>query len=108
MPCARPVGGAVVSSSCGTTSTARTPPYAERRSETWKPYAWQSRPTMAKPSRGDSVRSSKSLETMASRMARSARAVASSVRPRPPSSISIAIPLCTSEALRCTWVCGGE
>ena len=40
--------------------------------------------------------------------ARSTRCRTSSVRPTPPSSISMAMPDCTSTAVTCTGVCGGE
>lgn len=109
MPWARPVAEeAVVIRCCGTMTTARTPPYADERRDTWNPYACASRPTTARPSLGVSPRSLRSMPDCACASIFSARPRASSLMLRPPSSISTAMPDCTSTAVRWTRVCGGE
>ncbi len=108
MPCAMPGAGPVVIMSRGTMSTARTPPYADCRRETWSWYMRASRPTTAMPRRGDSPRSFMLMPACAWASMFSARTRASSLRLTPPSSISMAMPVCTSTAVTCTRVCGGE
>lgn len=108
MPWAMPGAGPVVTMARGTMSTARTPPYADWRSETWRSYIRARRPTTAMPRRGASPRSFMLEPAWALASMFSARARASSLRLTPPSSISMAMPVCTSTAVTCTRVCGGE
>ena len=57
--------GSLVSMLLGTTTTARTPPYADCRSEIFMSYIFESRPTTAMPSRGASPRTLRSTPASA-------------------------------------------
>ena len=109
MPWARPGAGSSVSMSRGTTITARTPPYADCRSETCSLYICVSRPTTAMPSRGAVAEVVEvDADLGLARACPRPGARASSLRLTPASSISMATPVCTSTAVTCTLVCGGE